>query len=211
MALLAEKGISYETKIENRDGPRPSYANFLAQRLLNPFCIFILVAGAVTLLRGRHNQQSRPHAITGPTDERRVNRAFAALVACGMVALAVWLGVTTDWKVRRIAAGQVAKVIAQHTNARFEVFEYYDGSRKLWISDRHTPVFIAPANESPLGLLTRQGITYQTYVASYMAGAPGFLGRSQSTAVLWILALTAGAGSAFWWTVKSRSVSPSHV
>jgi RNA polymerase sigma factor (sigma-70 family) len=209
MALLAEKGISYETKIADRnDPPHPSRACFEAQRLLEPFSCFIVVAGAVTLLRGRHNRQSGPQAITGPTNERRVDRAFATLAACGMLAMAVAVGLTTDWKVRRIAADQVANVIAQHSNARFEVFEYFDGSRKLWISDRRTPDFIAPANESALGLLTRQGITYQTYVASYVAGAPGRLGRTQSTAVLWILALAAAAGSLLWWAVKSRPVLP---
>jgi prepilin-type N-terminal cleavage/methylation domain-containing protein len=58
VALLAEKGISYETKIENRDTPHLSMtlAGRWSQRLLNPFCCFILVAGAVTLLRGRHTK-----------------------------------------------------------------------------------------------------------------------------------------------------------
>ena len=209
LALLAEKGISYETHIANRDDPpHPSRACFAAQRLLAPFSCFIVVAGAVTLLRGRHKRQSGPQAISGPSNERRVDRGFAALAACGMLALAVAAGVTTDWRVRRIAGEQVARVIAQHPKARCEVFQYFDGSRKLWISDRRSPEFIAPANQSTLGLLTRQGITYETYVASYVAGAPGRLGRSQSTAVLWILALAAAAGSLLWWAVKSRPVSP---
>jgi hypothetical protein len=120
-----------------------------------------------------------------------------------MLVMAVAVGLTTNWKVRRIAADQVANVIAQHSNARFEVFEYGGGSRKLWISDRRTPDFIAPADESTLGLLERQGITYQTY----LAGPAGFPGRSQSTAVLWILALAAAAGSLLWWVMKSRPVS----
>jgi hypothetical protein len=209
MALLAEKGISYETKIENRDSPHFSmtHAGWWSQRLLNPFCCFILVAGAVTLLRGSHDRQSGPHSITDLRNERRVDKAFAALAACGMVALAVFRGVTTDWEVRTIPAYQVPAIVAQHKNARFEVFEYMDGSRKLWISDLRTPDFIAPANESTLGVLTRQDITYQTYAAG-MAGLPG---PSQSISALWILALTAGAGSLFWWAVKSRPVSPSRI
>jgi RNA polymerase sigma factor (sigma-70 family) len=207
--LLAEKGVSYETKIEGRDSPHFSMtqAGWLAERLLNPFCCFILVAGAVTLLRGSHNRESGPHSITDLRNERRVDKAFAALAACGMVALAVFRGVTTDWKVRTISAYQVPAIVAQHKNARFEVFEYRDGSRKLWVSDLRTPDFIAPANESTLGVLTRQDITYQTYVAG-MAGLPG---PSQSISVLWILALTAGAGTLFLWAVKSRPVSPSRI
>jgi RNA polymerase sigma factor (sigma-70 family) len=212
LALLAEKGISYETHIANRDDPpHPSRACFAAQRLLAPFSCFIVVAGAVTLLRGRQNRQSGPQAISVPSNERRVDRGFAALAACGMLAMAVTAGVTTDWRVRRIAGEQVERVIAQHPKARFEVFQYFDGSRKLWISDRRTPEFIAPANESTLGLLTRQGITYETYVASYMAGAPGYLGRSQSAAVLWILALAAAAGGLLSWAAKSRPISLSRI
>jgi RNA polymerase sigma factor (sigma-70 family) len=207
MALLAEKGISYETKIENRDSPHFSLtlAGRWSERLLNPFCCFILVAGAVTLLRGSHNRESGAHSITDPKNERRVDKAFAALAACGMVALTVFRGATTDWKVRTIAAWQVPAIVAQHKNARFEVFEFADGSRKLWISDLRTPDFIAPANKSTLEELTRQDITYQTYVAG-MARLPG---PSQSISALWILALAAGAGILFLWAVKSRPVSPS--
>jgi RNA polymerase sigma factor (sigma-70 family) len=206
MALLAEKGIGYETNIENRDSPRfhMTHAGWWSERLLNPFCCFLLVAGAVTLLRGSHNHQSGPHSITDLRNERRVDKAFAALAACGMVALAVFRGVTTDWKVRTILGYQVPAIVAQHKDARFEVFEYMDGSRRLWISDVHTPDFIAPANESTLETLTREGITYQTYVA----GVAGIPGPSQSISVLWILALTAGASSLFWWAVKSRPVLP---
>ncbi|MGD0536221.1 MAG: sigma-70 family RNA polymerase sigma factor [Verrucomicrobiota bacterium] len=212
LALLAEKGISYETHIANRDDPPyPSRACFEAQRLLTPFSCFIVVAGAVTLLRGRHNRQSGPQAISGPSNERRVDRGFAALAACGMLALAVAAGLTTDWRVRRIAGEQVARVIAQHPKARCEVFQYFDGSRKLWISDRRKPEFIAPANQSTLGLLTRQGITYETYVASYRAGTPGYLGRSQSAGVLWILALAAAAGGLLWWAARSRRGSASRI
>ena len=207
MALLNEKGIGYETKIENRDSPRfrMTRTGWWSQRLLNPFCCFILVAGAVTLLRGSHNRQSEPHSTTSLRNERRVDKAFAALAACGMVALAVFRGAITDWKVRTIPPDQVPVIVAQHKNARFEVFEYPDGTKKLWISDLRNPDFIAPANESTLGELTRQGITYQTLVAG-MAGLPP---PSQSISVLWILVLTAGAGSLFWWVVKSRPDSPS--
>jgi RNA polymerase sigma factor (sigma-70 family) len=213
MALLAEKGISYETNIENRDTARPKIrrVTWWSLRLLDPLCCFIVAAGAVTLLRGSHTRQSGPESITAVRNERRVDRAFAALAACGMLVMTVSVSLTTDWKVRTIAADQVASVIAQHANARFEVFEYFDGSRKLWISDRRTPDFIAPANESTLGLLTRQGITYQTYVAGYVTGAGGFPGRSQSIAVLWILALTAVSGVFLCWAVKRRPTSTSSI
>jgi hypothetical protein len=136
-----------------------------------------------------------------------VDKGFAALVACGMVAVAVLLGLDTDWKVRRVAADQVPGIIAQHRKARFEIFEYLDGSRKLCISDLRTPDFIAPADEFTLGLLTRQGITYQTYTA----GKIGYSRQSQSTTALGILVLAAAAGSLLWWVVKSRPISLSRI
>ena len=231
MALLAEKGISYKTRIEGRDfnlGIRAvlwSLGKWALHLLMPAFCFFIVVAGAVTLLRRRDHQPSEPRPIAAARNERRVDKAFAALAACGMVALAVLLGLTTDWKVRRVAADQVPGIIAQHKNARFEVFEYRDGSRRLWISDLRSPDFIAPADESTLGLLTRQGITYQTCLAEIhgwwyrhpsMLGtssaqphpsSSGRPGLSQSTSALGILALAAVAGSLLWWVVKSRPIS----
>jgi len=205
VVLLGEKGIGYETKTEDRNTLRRiTHTAWWAQRLLNPFCCFILVAGAVTLLRGNHNRQTGSHAVTDLRNERRVDRAFATLAACGMVVLAIFRGVTTEWSVRTILAYQVPAVVAQHKNARFEVFEYMDGSRKLWISDVHAPDFIAPANESTLGTLTRAGCTYQTYVA----GVAGLPGPSQFNSALWIIALAAGAASLFWCAAKRRPVLP---
>ena len=231
MALLAEKGISYKTRIEGRDfnlGIRAvlwSLGNWAFHLLMPAFCFFIVVAGAVTLLRRRDHQPCEPRLIAAARNERRVDKAFAALAACGMIAVAVLLGLTTNWKVRRVAADQVPGVLAQHKNARFEVFEYRDGSRKLWISDLRSPDFIAPADESTLGLLTRQGITYQTCLAEIhgwwyrhpsMLGtssaqihpsSSGRPGLSQSTSALGILLLAAAAGSVLWWVMKRKPLA----
>ena len=263
LALLAEKRISYETSIENRDFTRGIRAvcwllgRWAWLTLMPPVCFFIVVAGAATLLRRRDSgqcettgpltmdhgpgvksrkQQSEPRPIAAVTSERRVDKGFAALAACGMVAVAVLLGLTTDWKVRRVAADQVPGIIAQHKSARFEVFEYKDGSRKLWISDLRSPDFIAPADESTLGLLTHQGITYQTcladngwvhrqpsvIVAPFSArstsssaqphpSSSGRPGLSQSTSALGIFVLAAAAGSVLWWVMKSRPTSTSPI
>jgi RNA polymerase sigma factor (sigma-70 family) len=241
LALLAEKGISYKTTIESR-GFIPSIRNvgwLLGQwamfTLMPAFCFFIVVAGAATLLRRRDHQPSEPRPIGAARNERRVDKAFAALAACGMVTVAVLLGLTTDWKVRRVAPDQVPGIIAQHKNARFEVFEYRDGSRKLWISDLRSPDFIAPADESTLRLLIRQGIPYQTYLAriewwyrqpsvletssarATSSGAQpkpsssGRAGLSQSTSALGILVLAAAAGSVLSWVVKRKPFALSRV
>jgi RNA polymerase sigma factor (sigma-70 family) len=231
MALLAEKGISYKTRIEGRDfnlGIRAvlwSLGNWAFHLLMPAFCFFIVVAGAVTLLRRRDHQPCEPRLIAAARNERRVDKAFAALAACGMIAVAVLLGLTTNWKVRRVAADQVPGILAQHKNARFEVFEYRDGSIKLWISDLRSPDFIAPADESALGLLTRQGITYQTCLAEihgWWYRHPSMLGTSsaqihpsssgrpglnQSTSALGILLLAAAAGSVLWWVMKRKPLA----
>jgi hypothetical protein len=206
LALLAEKGISYTTSNDNRDFTQRirdrmfRFGKWATLAVFPAFCFFIVVAGAATLLRRRNNQPCQPRPIAAARNERRVDKAFAALVACGMVAVAVFLSLTTDWKIRRVAADEVPGIIAQHQNARFEVFEYPDGSKKLWISDRRSPDFIAPVDESTLGLLTGQGINYQTY----LEGKIGHQGPSQSTSVLAILLLVAAAGSVLWWVTKSR-------
>jgi RNA polymerase sigma factor (sigma-70 family) len=203
LRLLADKGIAYTTHFQNRD-----FTNYSAAgRFLLPFCFFIVAAGAVTLLRGGGKRPSEPRPIAAARNERRVDKAFAALAACGMVAVAVLLGLTTDWKVRRVAADQVPGIIAQHKNARFEVFEYGDGSRKLWISGLRSPDFIAPADESTLGLLTRQGITYQTYLAANR-GRPGL---SQSISALGILLLAAAAGTVLWWVMRRKPFAASRI
>jgi RNA polymerase sigma factor (sigma-70 family) len=234
LALLAEKGIRYGTRMEGRDFTFSLrtvlwlLGNWAMSLLMPAFCFFIVVAGAVTLLRRRDHQPSEPRPIAAARNERGVDKAFAALAACGMVAVAVLLGLTTDWKVRRVAAGHLPGIIAQHKNARFEVFEYRDGSRKLWISDVRSPDFIAPADESTLGVLARQGITYQTYLAdidwwyrprgilvppgaqSHPSGG-GRLGLSQSASALGILVLAAAAGTMLWWAMKRRPFAMSHV
>jgi RNA polymerase sigma factor (sigma-70 family) len=211
LTLLTEKGISYKTIVNNRDFSLVSQAVWSLRRwgkpLVTALCFFIVVAGAATLLRRRNHQPSEPRLIAAARNERRVDKAFAALVACGMVAVAVFLSLTTDWKIRRVAADQVPGIIAQHKNARFEVFEYPDGSRKLWISDLRSPDFIASADESTLGLLTRQGLTYQTYLELKI----GHQGPSQSTSLLAILLLAVAAGSVLWWVVKSRPTSTSRI
>lgn len=229
LALLAQKGNSYKTRMEGRDFSFSirtvlwMLGQWAIGLFMPAFCLFIVIAGAVTLLRRRDPQSPEPGPIAAVRNERRVDKAFAAFAACGMVAIAILLGLTTDWKVRRVAAHQLAGIVAQHKNARFEVFEYRNGSRKLWISDVRSPEFIAPANESTLGLLTGKGITYQTYLADidwwyqprgllvpYDAqdrSGCGRLGPSRSISALVMLVLAAAGGWCLWLALKSRPTS----
>lgn len=211
IALLAEKGVSYKTLVDNRDLTLVNWAVWwLSSRALlclPAFCLFIVVAGAVFLLRRRDHEQFEPRPIAAARNERRADKAFAALAACGMVAVALLLGLTTDWKVRRVTADQVAGIIARHKNARFEIFEYWDGSRRLWISDLRTPDFVAPADESTLRLLTRQGVTYQTY----LQGKTGGPRLSQSTSALSIIVLAAAAGTVLWWVMNGKHFATSRI
>jgi RNA polymerase sigma factor (sigma-70 family) len=225
VALLAEKGISYKMRVEGKDFTFSIrtllwlLSNWAISLFMPAFCFFIVVSGSVTLLRRPNQQSFKPRLVAAARNEHRVDKAFAALAACGMVAVAVLLGLTTDWKVRRVTAGQLPDIIAQHKNSRFEVFEYRNGSRKLWISNVRSPEFIVPVNASTLDLLTRQGIAYQTYLADIdwwyrprgilvppgvQKSSGGRVGLSQSACAVGILVLAALAGSVLWWVMKKK-------
>lgn len=222
--------------------------NWAMSLFLPAFCLFLVVSGAATLLWQR---KRRSVAIPEETDrpdgnatfsgaasgvlacesgrrpaahcEHRVDKAFAALAACGMIAVAVVLGLTTNWKVHYVTSSEIPGIVAQHQNARYDVFEYQDGSRKLWISDVRSPEFIAPADPSTLELLTRNGINYQVRLADLdwwyrprgllapsavqpQPSGAGRLGLSSSAAVLVILFLGLGAGFLFRCVVRPRRI-----
>lgn len=223
-------------------------ANWVMSLFLPAFCLFLVVSGAATLLRQRKRRSVAIHAETDQPDdnatfsgaasgvlagesrrrpaahrEHRVDKAFAALAACGMIAVALVLGLTTNWKVHYVTSSEVSAIVAQHQNARYDVFEYRDGSRKLWISDVRSPEFIAPADPSTLELLTRNGIDYQVRLADLdwwyrprgllapsavqpQPSGAGRLGLSSSAAVLVILLLGTGAGILFRCVVRTRRI-----
>ncbi len=220
--------------------------NWAMSLFLPAFCLFLVVSGAATLLRQRKRRSvaipeetDRPDGNAGFSGaasgvlageskrrpaahrEHRVDEAFAALAACGMIAVALALGLTTNWKVHYVTSGEIPDMVAQHKNARYDVFEYRDGSRELWISDVRSPEFIAPADQSTLELLTRQGINYQVRLADLdwwyrprgilapprvhpQPSGSGRLGLSPSITAVGIFVLVADAGCLLCWVCRVR-------
>jgi hypothetical protein len=85
------------------------------------------------------------------------------------------------------------KIIAEHLNARFEIFQFDDGSKELFITpsnSRHYPAFIAPADDATLALLAENKLSYKTYVQGRDFGH-----RDPSPWILWpcIILLPTGA------------------
>ena len=169
MALLAEKGISYETNIANPDDPRSTAGrSFVARAAAGLHSVVSLSwPGRLPCCGDSHHRQAGRILSADLRNERRVDRVLLRWPRAAWSRWRCSAWATTDWRVRRIlrVAGRRRSSLSTQ-NARFEVFQYIDGSKRLWISDLRTPELIAPANESTLGELTRQGITCETYVAN---------------------------------------------
>lgn len=95
--------------------------------------------------------------------------------------------------------------ISQHHDARFEVFQYHNGSRELWITlpqCRHYPNYIAPADESTLALLTESKVAFNTIVQGRDFGYAS--PRRWLTAPAIVL-LATGAVFLLWWAFKRNN------
>ena len=163
LSALAEKGISYQTLIEDQDFHNGGVSGWLV--LLSTF---IVVAGVVLLLRRPGTQKFYQQEITTPRAERREGKIVAVCGALAMIAMSLLIFVfTISHYSQSISGAAVGKIITEHKNARFEVLQYDNGSKELWITpfrSRHYPGFIAPADESTLALLAENKIPYKTAV-----------------------------------------------
>ncbi len=170
LALLAEKGIAHKTLVQGRDF---GYAG--PKRWISLLCIFILTAGAARFLWW-----------VSP-------KTIAVCLALPMIATGILLGLVTPWHTQSLSAVSAQKMITEHQTARFEIIEYSNGSKELWITppgSKHYPCFVAPADESTLALLAENKITFQTSIQglNFGYGVPW-----RKTALLYIFILTAGA------------------
>jgi hypothetical protein len=187
LSLLAEKGIDYKTYAQGRDFghdmPRPRVALF---------CISILVVGAGIILW------------------RVAPKTIAVLVALLMIAFSTLLTLITPWHTQSLSAAAARKMIAGHQAARFEVVEYSNGSKELWITppgSRHYPRFIVPADEDMLALLGENKIAFRT---SIQGRDFGYGGPTRGVSLFWISLLTTGAASLLWFGFrKGRKVTAS--
>jgi len=210
LALLKEQGVKCPTYVSGRDFEVFGWPG----RLLPLFCIFILAIGGGVLLRrpGKFNpqqmdvQQSRKLQQV----ERAANKVFGTGIALVLIAAAVLLGLMTRWQNRSLSTAGAQEIIASSKDARYEVFQYNNGKKELWITlkgSRHYPGFIAPADEPTLALLTEQKIAFRTLIQGRDFGHAD---PKRSVSLGSILALAAGAVLVLWrsWKKDRRLPAP---
>lgn len=204
-SALAQKRTTYQTLIEDN-----GFLDGYARGFIPLFSTFIVVAGSVLLLRRPGTQKFFDQEATTPRAERREKKVFAVCAAVVLIAAAVLLGLITRWRSNPVVSGsEVQQIIADHPDCvRCEVFQFDNGTKVLWMTlkgSRHYPSFVAPADESTLALLTKQGVTCRTYIQGRDFGHAD---PKRWVSLLWIFVLTAGAVFILWWAwQKGRPLS----
>jgi len=198
LSALAEKGIAYRTLIENRD-----FHNGGVRGWLVLLCTFIVVAGVVLLLRRPGTHKFYQQEIATPRAERREKRIVAVCGALAMIATSILIVLFTIAHAPQTLAGaETGRIISEHKDARFEVFQFNNGAKELWITpprSRTYPNFIAPADESTLARLAENGIVPKTYVQGRDFG---FRGPGRWLSLFCSFILIAGAVGLLWWVWK---------
>jgi len=180
LAILAENGIHCRTFVQGRDFGYGSPKQGVALLIIS-----LLVGGAGIILW-------------------RVSRkALAVVVALVLVVVGTLMGLRTTWHAQSLSTAAARTMIAEHQAARFQIIEFSNGSRELWITppgSRHYPRFIATADDSMLTLLAENKIEFHT---SFGYGVP-----RRGTALLYISILAAGAVTILWWAWKRKRRVP---
>jgi hypothetical protein len=190
-SAITAKGITCPTLIEDLDFHNGGVSGWLV--LLSTF---IVVAGSVLLLRRPGTEKFNQQETATPRAERREKQVLAMCAALGLIALSLLFLLFTlahQTFAKSVSGVGAQKIILEHKNARFEVFQNDDGSRELFITppnSRHYPGYIAPADEATLALLADNKLTYKTYVQGRDFGH-----RDPSPWLLWpcIILLPIGA------------------
>jgi RNA polymerase sigma factor (sigma-70 family) len=187
LSALAAKGITYQTLIEDQD-----FHNGGVQGWLVLLSTFIVVAGTVLLLRRPGTQKFYQQETATPRAERREKKIVAVCAALAMIAVSLlFVLFAIKSSGRTLSGAEAGRIISEHKNAWFEVYQFDKGSKELWItlpnSGWQHPSFIAPADESTLALLAESNISYKTYVQGRDFGHRG-PGRWLSLSCSFILA-----------------------
>lgn len=205
LLALTENGIAYQTLVEDLDFHNGGVRGWLV--LLSTF---IVVAGTVLLLRRPGTRKFYQQEIATPRAERREKRIVAVCAALAMIAVSLLFVLFAIKRTGQALSGaEAGSAIFQHKTAWFEVYQYADGSKELWItlpkSSWHHPTFITLADEPTLALLAENKISYETYVQGRDFGyrAPG---RWLSLSCSFIL--TAGAVIILWWVARKNRTLP---
>jgi len=125
-----------------------------------------------------------------------------------MIVTGILLGLVTPWHTQSLSAVSAQKMITERRDTRFEIIEYSNGSKELWITptgSKHYPGFVAPADESTLALLAENKITFQTSIQGrdFGYGVPW-----RKTALLYISILMAGTVFILWRVIRKKRTLP---
>ena len=199
LSALTEKGIAYKTLIEDRD-----FHTDIAREWLVLLSTFIVVAGTVLLLRRPGTRKFYQQETATPRAEMREKKIVAVCAALAMIAMSLLLVLCTitHGPPRTISGAEAGRIISEQKNARFEVFQYSNGSKDLWITlpeSRSYPGFVTPADEPTLALLGENHISYKTFVQGRDFG---YRGPTRWVSLSCSFVLMAGAAILLWWVGK---------
>jgi RNA polymerase sigma factor (sigma-70 family) len=163
-SALVQKGIAYQTLIEDRD-----FHNGGVQGWLVMLSTFIVVAGTVLLLRRPGTQKFYQQETATPRAERREKKIFAVFAALAMIAASLlFVSLALKNTGQTISAAEARRIIAENKNAQVVVIQYNNGSKELDISlprrGSYYSADITSADESTIALLAENKIPHKTLV-----------------------------------------------
>lgn len=157
-------------------------------------CTLIFVAGVAVLARRPGTEQFYRQELETPRAELREKKVLAVGGALSMLAVSLLLvAFTVVHSAPTISGAEAERIIKETSNARFEVYEYKDGEKALWITlpgIKH-PRYITPADRAMLAFLADHAIPYHTEVQGRDFGfrGPGRFMALSSSGVLTALAV----------------------
>jgi RNA polymerase sigma factor (sigma-70 family) len=206
LAALNQSGIHYETSVEGRDFVDSS----LTWHGLLFLSLFVACMGAgVSASRPWRQMAFARSELELRSDERVAGNAFKALsvsVALVMLSVTVVLGLVTRWNVHRVSPAEVPSIVASLKAGEFEVYQYHNGTRELWIcqqASRGHPSYIAPADAGTLALLEEKGFSYKTYVQGRDFG----YGIPQPWLALVAMCVLGGGAGILLWRVSPKVIA----
>jgi RNA polymerase sigma factor (sigma-70 family) len=200
---MKDRGITCRTLVEDQD-----FHNGGVRGWFMLLSTFITVAGCVLLLRRPGSRMFHEQEVATPRAEMKEKKILALCGALSLTAMSVLLvAYMVAHSPRTISSGEAASIVSGHSNCLFEVFQYDDGSRELWITlprSRHHPDFVTPADETTLALLASKDIPSRTFVQGKDFG---YRWPSRWFTLSCVLLMAGGATCLLWWLIKVR---PAH-
>jgi RNA polymerase sigma factor (sigma-70 family) len=203
-SALTEKGVTYQTLIEDQDFHDGGVRGWLVM-----LSTLIVVAGTVLLLRRPGTQKFYQQETVTPRAERREKLIIAACAALAMIAVSLLLVLLAIKSAgQTISVTEARQIILENKNARVMVLQYNNGSKELWITlPRRRSYYSADITlaDATLALLAENKIPYISLVQGRDFGyrRPG---RWLSLFCSFILA--AGAVTILWWAARKKRTLP---